>query len=238
MKNFVAICFVALVVSGCASEGSSKAAQGAAAGAAFGAGIGLLMGALAGKPERGLLAGAALGASRGAYEGWRQDQEDERAAQITAAIRESAASSQPATPDARAREELTRFLGSWTLQGWVDLGSGSRSVVNGRANGHVEMNYFVELAYIDLTVEGYDDAQVWGSTTFGYDEPQGYGMSTRFNTLPEPIRLSGVFDQPTRTFTYTDEEGTVRIRFENPDRFRVETTIAGNVVESYQFTRT
>jgi len=233
-----AIVATLLILAGCTTDGGSRAAQGAGAGAAIGAGLGLLIGALGGKPERGLLVGAAMGASRGAYEGWRQDQEDARTAQITSAIRASSDRSSDSAPDTRAREELTRLLGSWTVEGWLDPGAGNHLTVTGTARGHVEMNYFVELAYIDLAVEGYEGEQIWGSSTFGYDERDGYAMSTRFNTLPEPIRLNGSFSGTTRTFDFEDREGRVSIRFENPDRFHVETTVGGKLVESYRFTRT
>ena len=238
MRALTSISSILLVLAGCASDGSSRAAQGAGAGAAIGAGLGLLIGALGGKPEKGLLVGAALGAGQGAYEGWRQDQEDERTAQITSAIRESASRSTNGDPDTRAREELTRFLGSWTIEGWIDTGSGARSNVTGRANGHVEMNYFVELAYLDLSVEAYEAEQLWGSSTFGYDDRQGYAISTRFNTLPEPIRLNGTFTASSRSFSFTNQEGRVVISFDNPDRFQVETSVGGQVVESFEFTRT
>lgn len=238
MRALIVMGSILLVLAGCASDGSSRAAQGAGAGAAIGAGLGLLIGALGGKPEQGLLVGAALGAGQGAYEGWRQDQEDDRTTQITNAIRESAGRTTNTDPDTRAREELTRFLGSWTIDGWIDEGTGDRSNVTGRANGHVEMNYFVELAYIDLSVEGYEGTQIWGSSTFGYDDREGYAISTRFNTLPEPIRVNGTFAVSSRSFSFTNQEGRVVISFDHPDRFRVQTSVGGKVVESYEFTRT
>lgn len=227
-----------LVFTGYASDGDSKAAQGAGTGAALGAGLGLLIGALGGKPEEGLLVGAALGAGQGAYEGWRQDQDDARTAQITTAIRESAGDSRPADAEARTREELTRFLGTWDVEGWIEPAFEKRLAVSGRANGHVEMNYFVELGYIDLSVEGHAGPQIWGSSTFGYDLSSGFAISTRFNTLPEPIRLTGTFDAPSRTFTFEHADGVVAIRFDTPDRFYLETTTGSRTVESFSFTRT
>ena len=92
---------------------------------------------------------------------------------------------------------------------------------------------------IDLKAEGYE-GQVWGTTTFGYDADSGYELSTRFNTLPESIDVSGgTFDSASRTFTFADAEATTTIRFESPDRFMVTTRMAsGETVESYRFTRT
>ena len=67
-------------------------------------------------------------------------------------------------------------------------------------------------------------------------------MSSRFNTLPEPIRVvGGRFDAANRAFTFEDSEGRTVLGFENPDRFTAETTVraAGQdvKVESYRFTR-
>ena len=237
------IAAAALLTVSCASDGSSRAGQGAAQGAAIGAGIGLLLGALSGDSEvaaRAVAVGAASGAARGAYEGWRQDQDDERTRQITEAIRESSANDQQAALDAetRQREQLTRFLGVWRLEGWLMEPGQGQVKVTAQVNGDVHMNYFVELAYIDLKAEGFD-AQVWGTSTFGYDTDSGFGLSTRFNTMQEAIDVSGgTFDAATRTFTFADSEATTLIRFQTPDRFTVTTTMGGETVESYTLTRT
>ena len=67
--------------------------------------------------------------------------------------------------------------------------------VQARVNADIQMSYFVELAYIDLEVTGVDK-QVWGTSTIGYDKDDGYNISTRLNTLPEPMRATGgTFDQ-------------------------------------------
>ena len=241
IRNVSVAAVAAAMTASCASEGSSRASQGAASGAAIGAGIGLLIGALSGDSDvaaRAVAVGAASGAARGAYEGWRQDQDDERTRQITEAIRESSADNQQASMDAEARdrEHLTRFLGVWTLSGWLQDGN-NRVNVSAQVNGNVHMTYFVELAYIDLKAEGID-TQVWGTTTLGYNADTGYELSTRFNTIADAIEVTGGrFDQGSRTFTFSDAAGTTLIRFETPDRFTVTTTMSGQTVESYTLTR-
>jgi len=219
----------------CANDGSSRVGETAAGGAAIGAGVGLLIGALAGKPEAGLLVGAATGAGQGAYEGWRQDQDDERTRQLAAAIRESS-EPQGATAADRARDELRRFLGVWSMEGWIQESGEGRTTVSAQVNATVEMTYFVELAYIDLQIAGVD-RQVWGTSTLGYEEGAGYSLVNRFSTLPEAIRLSGTFDAPRSTFTFPGDDFRVTVRFETPDRFVAETTSGGETVESYRFTR-
>lgn len=224
---------------GCAADESTK--QGAATGAAVGAGIGLLVGVLSGNSEvaaRAMAIGAASGATRGAYEGWRQGQDDRRTQEITDAIRESSAQQAGMDAEARQREELTRFLGVWNLTGWVEATPGERIQVSSQLNGNPHMNYFVELAYIDLKAEGLDQ-QIWGTTTLGYDADSGFELSTRFNTLPDNIEVGGgSFDSASRTFTFSDADGRTTIRFETPDRFRVETRDGnGRTIESYQVTR-
>ena len=103
------------------------------------------------------------------------------------------------------------------------------------------MNFFVEISYIDLQISGSDE-QVWGSSTFGYDPAEGYNISTRFNTVPEPFRVTGgSFDQGDRTFTFEDPDGRVVITFLNPDRFTSDTFAMVGAqemqIESYTFTR-
>ena len=99
------------------------------------------------------------------------------------------------------------------------------------------MNYFVELAYIDLKAEGFEQ-QIWGTSTLGYDANDGYSISTRFNTLPEAVVAeNGRFDADNRKFVFSGSDYSVTIQFENPDRFKVETRVGTQVVESYQFTR-
>ena len=138
--------------------------------------------------------------------------------------------------EARQREQLTRFLGIWQLDGWVQEG-GNRINVTAQVNGNVHMTYFVELAFIDLKAEGID-GQIWGTTTLGYNADTGYELNTRFNTMPDAIEVSGGrFDQGSRTFTFADAEGTTLISFETPDRFTLTTTMGGQTVESYVFTR-
>ena len=242
-KTWAAVCVSIILLVGCGSTGEpSRASQGAAKGAAIGAGIGLLLGVLSGDSDvaaRAVAAGAVSGAVRGGYEGWRQDQDDERTRQITEAIRESSASNQQGAQDAaaRERENLTRFLGVWQLDGWLQAPGGQRVNVSSQLNGNVHMSYFVELAYIDLKADGID-AQVWGTTTLGYDDDQGFELSTRFNTLPDSIDVSGgTFSQSNRTFTFSDPEATTTIRFETPDRFTVTTRMGSDTVESYTVTR-
>lgn len=241
-RNAVIVGTAATLMSACATEGDSRAAQGASSGAAIGAGIGLLLGVLSGDAEKavaGVAVGAAVGAGQGAYEGWRQDQDDERTRQITQAIRESSAANQQAAldADARQREHLTRFLGVWEMSGWVQAPGEDRVKVTAQVNGNVHMTYFVELAYIDLKAEGFD-GQIWGTTTLGYDAKSGFEISTRFNTLPDAIEISGGrFDTGSRTFNFTDAAGATSIRFETPDRFTVTTTTGGQTVESYVLTR-
>lgn len=240
--SFLAALIVVTMISACA--GSSRTASGAKTGALVGAGLGLLIGALGGKPEAGLAVGAAYGAAGGAYEGWRQEQDDERTRQITDAIRESkrsAAAQQNADAAARAREELTRFLGIWSMEGWAQEPGEERLNVRAQVNGDVEMNYFVKLAYIGLKVTGFD-SQLWGTTMLGYDDENGYNISSHFNTMPGPVRASGgKFDRSNRSFSFKGPDFRIVVRFENPDRFTAETIIIvggrEHKLESYRFTR-
>jgi hypothetical protein len=200
------------------------------------------MGLLSDRPGAavaGLAVGAAVGAGQGAYEGWRQEQDDERTRHLTQAIRESNASSQQTSADdtARAREQLTRFLGIWQMEGWLQEPGGERINVSAQVNGNIEMTYFVELAYIDLKATGID-TQVWGTSMLGYDEGHGYSINTRLNTLPEPLRSeNGTFDQSSRSFTFSGTDYRLEISFETPDRFTLVTTSNGQTVESYRFTK-
>jgi hypothetical protein len=103
------------------------------------------------------------------------------------------------------------------------------------------MTYFVELAYVDLKVTEFD-GQLWGTSILGYDEDDGYTISTRMNTLPEPLRTTGgTFDQPSRTFMFEGADYRVAIRFQTPDRFTIETSVPVDgqwqKVEFYTFTR-
>lgn len=236
--RYGAVLLAVMLAAGCASNpGDSRARQGAKSGAAVGAGIGLLLGVLSGDSKvaaRAVAVGAASGALHGGYEGWRQDQDDARTRQLTQAIRESGGQQASLDAETRQREELTRFLGVWSLSGWA-VEHGQRINVTAQVNGNVTMSYFVELAYIDLQAEGFE-GQVWGTSTLGYNQASGYEMSTRFNTLPDAVEVSGgTFGN--RTFTFADAEGTTVIRFETPDRFTVTTTVSSEVVESYVFTR-
>jgi len=242
-KKMLIVCLAAIfIVAGCASSpGDSRAREGARTGAAVGAGIGLLMGVLSGDSDvaaRAIATGAAYGAAGGAYEGWRQDQDDERTRQLTQAIR--AGGAQPAGQDeaSRRREELTRFLGVWQMSGWLQEPGRGRTHVSAQVNSNVLMGQFIEMAWIDLKADGFD-GQVWGTSTLGYTSDEGYEMSTRFNTLTDSLELSGgFFDAGSRSFTWSDAEATTTIRFETPDRFTVETRANGETVESYRFTRT
>ncbi len=237
----VLVMLASALASGCAGgPGESRASEGARTGAALGLGLGLLVGVLSGdadKAARAVAVGTASGAISGGYEGWRQDQEDERTRQITTAIRESSASQGGLDSEARQREELTRFLGTWDMQGWV-ADEGQRHAVNSKVYGDVQMMQFVELAWIDLQIEGIE-GQIWGTTMLGYSSESGYSISSRFNTLPDAIGYEGgTFDAPGRTFSFGDDQGVTSIRFATPDRFTVTTTMAGETVESYTFTRT
>ena len=231
---------------GCA--GDTRMSSGAKTGAVIGAGIGLLVGIAsgdAGKAAAATAIGAGIGAGQGAYEGWKQDQDDERTKQITEAIRESkqSASQQPSgDTETRAQEELTHFLGTWAMEGWVLESGEERLNVQARVNADIQMSYFVELAYIDLKVTGVDK-KVWGTSTIGYDKNDGYNINTRLNTLPEPMVASGgTFDQNSRTFTFKGPDYRLIFRFQSPDRFTVETFATSGSseqqVESYTFTRT
>ncbi len=235
----VVLMFCAGLLVGCAADESTK--QGAATGAAVGAGIGLLIGVLSGDSEvaaRAVAVGAASGATRGAYEGWRQGQDDRRTQEITQAIRESSQQQTGLDEEGRQREELTRFLGVWQLTGYLVGNEGERINVRSQLNGNPHMNYFVELAYIDLEAEGFE-GQIWGTTTLGYDSDTGFEISTRFNTIPEAIEASGgTFDRGRRSFLFGGDDYRTTIRFDSPDRFLVETTDSnGRTVESYQVDR-
>jgi len=229
---------------GCTGNGS-RIEGSTGAGAAIGAGIGLLLGAARGEPAAGLAIGAAVGGAQGAYEGWKQEQDDERTRQITDAIRESGQSTtvQKDNQDsaAQARQELTRFLGVWSMEGWMLEPGGDRQQVSARVNGNIEMNYFVELAYIDLKVTGLE-TQLWGTSTLGYVEDGGYTITTRFNTLPEPVRASGgTFDRSESSFNFKGPDFNVTIKFIDINHFAAETNVITGgdqqTVESYRFTR-
>lgn len=237
------IAFIATLafVAGCAS--GTRTGEGARSGAAIGAGIGLLLGVLSGDPDKaiaGLAVGAVSGAGHGAYEGWRQEQDDERTRQLTKAIKDSNTTSQQSNMDdaTRQREQLTRFLGVWKMEGWLQESGGQRIEISAQVNGNIEMTYFVELAYIDLQASGVS-TPMWGTSTFGYEPGDGYSINTRMNTIPEPLHAeNGTFDQASRSFSFSGTDYQVRITFETPDRFTVETTSNGQTVESYRFTRT
>jgi len=255
IQSFIAIVLIFSLLMSCATDKSAQVG-GAVGGAVMGAAVGLLYGAVRGNPEAGLALGVAVGAGQGAYQVWKEEQEDERARmredredartkEIAEAIRESGSSGTNTQPNAsatsRAREELTRFIGIWTMEGWMQEPGGQRRNVSANVNGTVEMTYFIELAYIDLKVTGID-AQLWGTSMLGYDEDDGYNISTRMNTLPEPVRTTGgTFDQPSRSFRLKGADYRVVVRFENPDRFTIETFFAAGgqeqQVEFYTFTR-
>ena len=233
-----------VLLMGCAGgPNDSKTKKGAMTGAAVGAGVGLLVGALTGDTEIVVAAaavGAASGALHGGYEGWRQDQEDERTRELAAAIRASGGAAQPAAnldAEARQREELTRFLGVWRMSGWVQEPVEARRQVTAQVNGDPHMNYFVQMAYVDLRVEGFE-GQIWGTSTLGYDADSGFSVST----LADNLEISGgTFDRAGRSFVFTSAAGATAIRFETPDRFTVSTTVRVNgseqTLESYRFTR-
>jgi len=243
---FLALALIIIMLVGC--SGNTRMGSGAKTGAILGAGLGLLVGIASGDASKAAAAtaiGAGLGAGEGAYQGWKQDQDDQRTKQITEAIQESKQSGgqQPnGDTETRAREELTRFLGIWAMEGWVREPGKERLNVQARVNADIQMSYFVELAYIDLKVTGVDK-QVWGTSTIGYDKNDGYNISTRLNTLPEPMRASGgTFDQNSRSFTFKGPDYRLIFRFQSPDRFTVETFAASGgseqQLESYIFTRT
>lgn len=241
LSILLGVTFAIALASGCASgPSSSRASQGAATGAALGAGLGLLVGVLSGDSDRAARAiavGAASGAISGGYEGWRQDQEDERTRQVTQAIRESSAQQAALDDAARRREELTRFLGAWDVQGWVD-DDGARRNITATVYGDVQMMQFVELAWIDLKVQGLE-GQIWGTTMLGYSADNGYSISSRFNTSPDSFGFaSGTFDSAQRSFSFIDGQDVTSIRFSTPDRFTATTTSGARTLESYTFTRT
>ena len=235
-----ALCALVLAT-GCAD--GPEARKGAARGAAVGAGMGLLVGVLTGDGEIAATAavmGAAAGATEWGYDGFRQDQENRRSAELADAIRasgqnQSAPSQSAADPDVRAREELTRFLGVWRATGWV-LDEGQRRNVSAQVNGSVQMGYFVEMAWLDLKVEG-SNLQIWGTSTLGYDGRNGYSMSSRFNTTPDSIDADfGRWDPAQRAFIFDDGTTKTLINFMSPDRFSVTTTSGSTTIESLTFT--
>jgi hypothetical protein len=239
--SIAALCALTLIA-GC--EAGPEAKRSAAQGAVVGAGLGLLVGALSGDSDVAVAAtvmGAAAGATEWGYDGFRQDQENRRTAELADAIRASGqnqnAPAQPAAdPDARAREELTRFLGVWRVSGWVQ-DEGQRRNVSAQVNGSVQMGYFVEMAWLDLRIEGID-SQVWGTTTLGYDGREGFSMSSRFNTTPDSIDANfGRWDAAQRAFLFEDRDFRTSVTFTSPDSFSVTTTSGSNTIESYTFTR-
>jgi len=232
---------------GCASSPQSDAGMSQGAGA--GAIAGLLIGAIRGRPLEGLAVGAAVGGASGYYDGWREENEDRRAAELADAVR--SANQQPQqpqrSPDEQKREELTRFLGMWSMEGWAADEDGTHLQVRSQLRGRVEMANFVEVDFLDLQIQGFE-GQVWGSATFGYDATSGYTMTTRFNTAPTPFRFSGSFDSGSGTMSLQeyDYEGGAQmkevparmfIQFQGPDRFTIETRIQGQLVESYTAVR-
>ena len=226
--------------SGCASSpDDSNMKKGAMTGAAVGAGFGLLMGVLTGDSDiaaTAMVMGATAGAIDVGYEGFKQDQENNRSRELADAIRQSGQAQPSTDPDARAREELTRFLGVWHVTGWVQ-DEGQRRNVSAKVNGNLKMSYFVELAWVDLQVEGIA-AQIWGTTTLGYEGRNGYNMSSRFNTLPDSLDADfGRWDAAQRAFIFDDNVGNTTLSFSTPDRFTVTTRSGGKTVESYTFTR-
>ena len=131
--------------------------------------------------------------------------------------------------------------GQGAYEGWVQEPGQERLNVRARVNADIQMSYFVELAYIDLEVTGVD-SQVWGTSTIGYDKDDGYNISTRFNTLPEPLRTTaGSWNQPSRSFNFKGSGYRLIVRFDTPDRFTVETFITTGCseqqIESFKFTR-
>lgn len=225
-----------IMAAGCAGDG--RVGKTAGAGAAIGAGLGLLVGALGGKPTEGLAVGAALGAGQGAYEGWRQEQDDDRTRELAKAIRDTKSSDvgdSGRDASSRAREELTRFLGVWSIDGWSMDGE-QRYEVRAKANGNVQMSNFVEIALMDIKVNG-QDVTIWGESLLGYDDDVGYTYSSRINTLPEPFHATGQFDAANRTFTFTSRGDRMVVRFDTPDRFTLETFDDNRMIESYRFTR-
>jgi len=131
--------------------------------------------------------------------------------------------------------------GQGAYEGWVQEPGQERLNVRARVNADIQMSYFVELAYIDLEVTGVE-SQVWGTSTIGYDKDGGYNISTRFNTLPEPLRTTaGSWDQSSRSFNFKGSDYRLIVRFDTPDRFTVETfmTTGGSEqqIESFKFTR-
>jgi len=224
-----------MMAAGCA--GGGRVGKTSGAGAAIGAGLGLLVGALRGRPAEGLAIGAAVGAGQGAYEGWRQEQDDDRTRELANAIRDAKSSGGSSGGDAsfRAREELTRFLGVWSIDGWSMDGE-QRYEVHAKANGNVQMSNFVELALMDIQVNG-KDVKIWGEALLGYDDDVGYTYSSRVNTLPEPFHATGQFDAANRTFTFTSQGDRMVVRFDTPDRFTLETFDGDQMIESYRFTR-
>jgi len=225
---------------GCASNpNDSTAKKGAMTGAAIGAGMGLLMGVLSGDADVAIAAtamGAAAGAMDLGYEGFKQDQENNRTSELANAIRQSGQAPSSPDPDIRAREELTRLLGTWNMTGWVQ-DEGQRRNVSAQVNGSIKMNYFIEMAWLDLKIEGLS-GQVWGTTTMGYDGRNGYNLSTRFNTLSDALSADyGRWDSAQRAFTFDDGVNKTTFLFKTPDRFSVTTTSGGSTLESYTFTR-
>ena len=234
-----------LAVGAEASHHKKKSRVGSTAGkgAGIGAGIGLFLGILTGEPDIAIAAaavGAGAGAAEGAYEGWRQEQEDQRTGQVVDAIKSSSGGGQQGADDAaqRAREQLDRFLGQWQLKGYVVDDEGVKRNVSATVNGNVHMSVLVELDYLDLKAEGFDQ-QVWGTSTLGYDTDSGYSLTSRFNISPDPIEVSGGrFKSSSRSFEFDEDGYYTAIKFRSPDRFTVETRDPNKKkIESYTFTR-
>ena len=235
------IIMIVAMITGC--SGSIKTSSGTNSGVLPVAGTDLFLGALTGDTDAAIAAtavGAAADAGQGAYESWRQGKDDKRTREISDAIREANNSGVQKNlgVEGRSREELTRFLGIWSLQGWAQELGGEKIVVTAQVNGNIEMNLYVELAYIDLKATGID-THVWGNSMLSYDTKSGYSLSTRLNTVAKPIRISGgSFDTTKRTFSFPGDGAKVYIRFETPNRYIVETVLdSGDKVESYTLTR-
>ncbi|WP_169903018.1 glycine zipper family protein [Paraferrimonas sedimenticola] len=217
LKPLTVISCALVFVIGC--ESNSRTAQGAATGAVTGAVAGLILGALSGRPERGLVAGATIGAVKGGVVGFEQEQEDKRTQQLATAINQSnnqgeQAATNPASQ--QAVEQMDRFIGQWSLNGWVVDEQGKKLKVTGELTGSSSVANTIQLSYPSIKVESYQEP-LSGQSMMGYSTDQGYSVVTSFTGQEQMRTDGGRFDAGNRQFVFEDGEFRVLVTFESPD---------------------